>query len=190
MHFRRLACFLLGAWLGGGLFMDVVVTQNFRSVDRLMAKPAQPAARQLEKLGPEDARMLLRHAVSEQNRWYFEFWGDMEAGLGAALLLFLLFGSSETKFTLLLALLMLLIVIVQRFALTPQMVVLGRGIDWIPTDQPSAERSRFWMLHGAYVGLEALNWALGFFLTGKLLLRRRKKAQEPYMDLAEDRARS
>ena len=96
--------------------MAMVATQNFRSVDRLLAKPAAPAAEQLQKLGPGFARMLLRHQVSEQNRWYFETWGIAEIGLGLALLLVLLFGSTETKFTLLLALLMLLIAIVQRLA--------------------------------------------------------------------------
>jgi hypothetical protein len=174
VHFRRFACFLLGLWLGGGLFMDMVVTQNFRSVDRLLAKPAPAAAQLLGKLGPGAPRVLLRHQVSEQNRWYFETWGLIETGLGAALLLILLFGSTEKNFSLLLALLMLLIAIVQRFALTPWMVFLGRIIDWIPIDQPSAERSRFWMLHNAFVGLELLNWALGLLLTARLLFRSRK----------------
>jgi hypothetical protein len=160
--------------------MDMVVTQNFRSVDRLLAKPVAPAAQQMEKLGPDAARMLLRHQVSEQNRWYFETWGLIEPAIGVALLLILLFGSTEKNFSLLLALLMLLIAIVQRFALTPQMVFLGRIIDWISIDQPSPERSRFWLLHNAYVGLELVNWALGFLLTGKLLFRssRRGKDQE------------
>jgi hypothetical protein len=187
VHFRRFACFLLGLWLGGGLFMDMVVTQNFRSVDRLLAKPAPAAAQQLEKLGPAAARVLLRHQVSEQNRWYFETWGVIETALGAALLLILLFGSTEKNFSLLLALLMLLTAIVQRFALTPWMVFLGRIIDWIPIDQPSAERSRFWMLHNAYVGLELLNWTLGFILTGKLIFRGRRRRGDENAELLEPR---
>jgi hypothetical protein len=190
VHFRRFACFVLGLWLGGGLFMDMVVTQNFLSVDRLLAKPAPPAAQQLDKLGPGDARVLLRHQVSEQNRWYFETWGMLEIPIGVVLLLILLFGSTEKNFSLLLALLMLLIAVVQRFALTPQMVILGRVIDWIPVDQPSSERSRFWMLHNAFVGLELLNWALGLFLTGKLLFRSRKRSGEPDAELSERRDRT
>jgi hypothetical protein len=157
--------------------MDMVVTQNFRSVDRLLAKPTPAAAQQIGKLGAADARFLLRHQVSEQNRWYFETWGLIAAVLGAALLMVLIFGSTERNFTLLLALLMLLIAIVQRFALTPQMVFLGRLIDWVPADQPSPDRTRFWMLHNAFVGLELLNWALGFFLTAKLLFRRKKAGE-------------
>jgi hypothetical protein len=188
MHFRRFACFLLGAWLACGLFMATVATQNFRSVDRLLAKPAAPAAEQLNKLGP-DARNLLRYQVSEQNRWYFETWEIVQVVFGILLLLVLLFGSNETNFTLLLSLLMLLIVLVQRFALTPQIVTLGRIIDFVPIDQPSAERSRFWLLHSTYSGVEVLKWALGFLLTARLLFRRRKKPGEvdPDSDAAERR---
>jgi hypothetical protein len=164
--------------------MDMVATQNFRSVDRLLAKPAPGAAQQLEKLGRGDARVLLRHQVSEQNRWYFETWGVAEVSIGAALLLVLIFGSTEKNLSLLFALLMLLIAIVQRFALTPQIVVLGRIIDWIPVDQPSPERSRFWMLHNAFVGLELLNWALGFLLTAKLLFRSRRRSKDEESELS------
>ena len=31
--------------------------------------------------------------------------------------------------------------------------LLRQPIDWVPRDQPSPERSTFWMLHSAYVGL-------------------------------------
>ena len=88
----------------------MVVTQNFRSVDRLLAKPAAPSRTAVGQTGAGAARMfLLRHQVSEQNRWYFETWGLIESALGAPLLMVLIFGSTEKNFTLLLALLMLLI---------------------------------------------------------------------------------
>lgn len=170
--------------------MDMVATQNFRSVDRLLAKPAAPAAQQFAKQGPEAARTLLRYQASEQNRWYFETWGLVETGIGAALLLVLLFGSTETNVTLLLPFLMLLIAIVQRFALTPQIVVLGRIIDWVPLGEPSPERSRFWMLHNAFVGLELMNWALGLVLTAKLLFRRKRRVTDPDDEELERRARA
>ena len=170
--------------------MDMVAIQNFRSVDRLLAKPAPGAAHEFEKLAPGAARVLLRHQVSEQNRWYFETWGTIEIGIGAALLLILLFGSTEKNFTLLLALLMLLIAVVQRLALTPMMVALGRVIDWVPIDQPSAERSRFWMLHNAFVGLDLLNWVLGFFLTARLIFRSRRRSVDQDAELLEPRDRA
>jgi len=169
--------------------MDTVVIQNFQSVDRLLAKPAAPAAQLLGKIGSPAARMLLRHQVSEQNRWFFEAWGWTAIALGTALLMVLLFGSTETKTTVIVALLMLLVAVVQRLALTPEMVALGRAIDWVPRDQPSAERSTFWLLHNAYVGLELLNLALGLFLGSKLLFRsRRKHGPDPDAELMERRS--
>jgi hypothetical protein len=104
--------------------------------------------------------------------------------MAAAVLVILLFGSTEKNFTLLICLLMLLIAILQRFALTPQIVFLGRIVDWVPVDQPSPERSRFWMLHRAFVGLELLNWLLGFFLTAKLLFRSRRRGKGDEVELS------
>jgi hypothetical protein len=179
MHFRRLACFLLGSWLTGGLFMATVATQNFRSVDRLLAKPAAPARQQVDTLGRDSARMLLRYQVAEQNRLYFETWGLVETVIGFMLLMVLLFGSAETNFTLLLALLMLLIAVVQRFVLTPEIVILGRVIDFVPATQPSPERSHFWVLHAAYSSIEVLKWGLGVALTARLLFRRRRRPEGP-----------
>lgn len=169
--------------------MDTVATQNFRSVDRLLAQPAAPAGEQIEKMGQQVARTLLRHQVSEQNRWYFEMWGLAEIGLGGALLMVLLFGSSETNAMLVLPVLMLLIAVAQRFALTPQMVVIGRVIDWVPASEASSDRSRFWLLHNAFVGLDLVNWALGIYLTSKLLFRR-KKSGDPDEEALERRART
>jgi hypothetical protein len=168
--------------------MDMVVIQNFRAVDRLLAKPTAPAAEQLRKLGAAPARMLLRHQVSEQNRWYFEAWGLAGVMFGLALLLVLLFGSSETKVTLLIALLMFLFTVLQRFALTPEMVALGRVIDWVPQGQQSAERATFWLLDNAYVGLELLNFVLGFSLAAKLILRRARRGMDQDLELMEQRS--
>jgi hypothetical protein len=175
VHFRRLACLLLGAWLAAGFFMAMVATQNFRSVDRLLAKPSIVAAQQLDKLGPGPARALLRYQVSEQNRWYFETWGFAEIILGVALFSVLLFGSTETKFSLVLSLLMLLIALAQRLMLTPEIVALGRLIDFLPAGVASADRARFWMLHTVFSGAEVLKWVLGLIITVKLLIRTRRR---------------
>jgi hypothetical protein len=177
MHYRRFASLLLGAWLTGGLFMATVATQNFRSVDRLLARPAAPAAQEIHKLGSAAARALLRYQVAEQNRWYFQTWETAQLALGGLLLAVLLFGSSEGALTLLLPVLMLLMTLVQAFALTPNIVALGRIIDFVPPGQPSAERSRFWLLHSGYAGLELAKWVLGFLLAARLLFRRRRKPE-------------
>src|SRR5947208_11673763 len=85
MNIRYFACWLLGGWIAGSLFMILVATQNFRSVDRLLAAPGSAAA-QIGKIGRDEARTFLRFQVSEQNRWYFETWEKIQLALGLALL--------------------------------------------------------------------------------------------------------
>ena len=86
MHTRRLSSLLLGAWLAGSLFMWMVATQNFRSVDRLLESPSPQASTQFDKLGRDGARTLLRYHVGEQNRWYFETWELAQIVVGALLI--------------------------------------------------------------------------------------------------------
>src|ERR1700704_4722035 len=85
MNARSVAVWLLGGWIAGSLFMIMVATQNFRSVDRLLAAPGGAGA-QIEKMGRDEARAFLRFQVSEQNRWYFETWEKIQLALGVILL--------------------------------------------------------------------------------------------------------
>jgi hypothetical protein len=162
MKIRYFAIWLTGGWMAGSLFMILVATQNFRSVDRLLAAPAS-AASQIEKLGRDQARAFLRYQVSEQNRWYFQTWEKIQLALGIALLAAtfrqsrILLGLAAAIFALLLA---------ERFYLTPEIVRLGRLIDFAPQ---APERSAFWTFHGAYSSIELAKLALGFFLSGRLI---------------------
>jgi hypothetical protein len=174
MHFRRFAAFLLGAWLAGCLFMDMVATQNFRSVDRLLATSSPQLAERVQAMGGHDAaRMLLRHQVAEQNRWYFETWEQVQIGLGVALFLVLLFGAVADRWMLFFTLVMLALVLIDHFFLTPEITRLGRAIDFVPPGTSSPERARFWLLHGSYAASELVKLGAGIVLAVLLLRRRR-----------------
>src|SRR5689334_9096845 len=140
MTTRYLASWLLGAWMAGSLFMIMVATQNFRSVDRLLAAPGSASA-QVEKMGRADARTFLRYQVSEQNRWYFETWELIQLGLALATLAAVARG---TRLAPVLAGAMLALLLVERFYLTPEIVRLGRLIDFVPQAASSPERDHFW----------------------------------------------
>jgi hypothetical protein len=177
MPLRRFLCFLLGIWLAGGFFMAYFATENFRGVDRLLAQPNSAAAVEFKTLGPGAARALLRYQVSEQNRRYFTTWEEAQLAVGLFFFFLALF-SKEGKFSLALALGMLLIVVLQRFLLTPQIVSLGREIDFIPPEVSSPTRSRFWVLHGAYSGVELLKWVLGLTLAARLCFKQSPRSGE------------
>ena len=156
--------------------MAWVATENFRSVDRTMESPSPVAALQFKSLGPTQTRMMLRYLVSEQNRYYFEYWDDVQIIYGLFFFFFLLFGTKEGKFPLGLALAMLLITMAQRFLLTPELISLGRNIDFIPPDMHSGQRTKFYVLHGGYAAAEVAKWGFGVVLGLALILAKRRSA--------------
>ena len=61
------------------------------------------------------------------------------------------------------------LLLLERFYLTPEIVRLGRLIDFIPHAAKSIERDVFWRFHGAYSGVELAKLALGLLLSGRLV---------------------
>jgi hypothetical protein len=162
-----MACWLLGAWIAGSLFMIMVATQNFRSVDRLLASPGGAGGR-IEQMGRPEARTFLRYQVSEQNRWYFETWEKAQMALAAGLLALVWTGLRQRPVMMVSALALLALLLAERFYLTPEIVRLGRLIDFTPAAASSPERDLFWRFHGAYSGVELTKLALELFLSALL----------------------
>jgi hypothetical protein len=160
----------LGVWLAGGLFLSWVATENLLGVDRLLAAPNPRAALDIRTLGPGEARLLLRHEASEQNRRLFANWETVQIVLGCGFLFFLLFGTHESKASLLLVLLMVLLVLLQRFLLTPELTGLDRMLDYVP-DGSSGEHYKLRAVQYAYTVVELCKLGLGLALTVRLVVR-------------------
>jgi hypothetical protein len=157
--------------------MDMVATQNFRSVDRVLAAPPPQIAERIQAMGGHDlARAFLRYQASELNRAYFDNWERAQIVLGAVLFLVLLFGSPPNRLMVLLTLLMLGLVLLMHFYLTPEITRLGRTIDFVSPGTPSPDRTRFWTFHGAYSACELVKFGLGTVLA-VLLVRRRRRGE-------------
>ena len=151
--------------------MILVATQNFRSVDRLLAAPAGAAAK-VEQMGHDEARTFLRYHVSEQNRWYFETWEKIQLALGAAAVAGAWSALRDRRLFGIMALAMFALLLVERFYITPEIVRLGRLIDFIPQYVSSPERDTFWRFHNAYSGIELTKLALGFAVSARLTFTR------------------
>src|ERR1700723_3987668 len=85
LHWHRIAAFLTGCLILGSLFMIFVATQNFGTVDRVLAAPPHEATQMFQTLGPENTRLLLRYLAGEENRLYFTSWELAQIALGAVL---------------------------------------------------------------------------------------------------------
>ncbi len=124
----------------------------------------------IEKIGEDDARLLLRHLAMEQSRSYFGLWEDAQMVLGGALLLLLLMSSQTRMFPVLMAAAMLLVVLFQHFAVLPEMIFRGREADFPPGNANIVIQARVWTLGQIYVGLEALKLIVGCILTSYLFV--------------------
>ena len=182
MHTRRLACFLLGLWLGAGVFMEWVSRENVAVADRILAQPDPAAAVRIAMLdkaiGKNETRLLLRYEASEQNRSYYELWEIVQVVLAALFFFFLLFGTTEGKVSLALALTLLILVLLQRFLLTPELSGLGKLLDFSNPALVGGERERFRVTHAAYTAMEVAKWGLQIALGAVLIARGRVKSTD------------
>ena len=179
---RALMTFVLGGLLVGIILIGFVAAENFFVVDRLLESPASTEYRRefqqrLEPLPDGEARIVLRYLSSELNRFYFRVWGGAEVLL-TGLLLFLAARSRGPKDRALTigAGAMFALSVLMTFYLTPQIVEVGRAIDFVPREPPPPEVGRFGMLHGAYSVLDLAKLLIGIWLTVRLVRRSPKVA--------------
>jgi hypothetical protein len=163
---QRLALVVMGAWLMGTVCTSVVASENFYTIDRLLAgSPNGSFTTAVQQLGQPQARDLLRYLSSELNRLYFEIWNIAQLVLGA-LVLWLVVGSTQydpasVRRAVRGVIAMLTIVVAMLVWLTPSIVSLGRSLDFVPRDPAPPGMQRFWVLHAAYTSLEMLKLTIG-----------------------------
>jgi hypothetical protein len=158
---ERLAMFALGVWLAGTILVSVVAAQNFYTIDRLLAESPNATFMSLvERIGRSEARDLLRYLSSELNRLYFQLWNVTQFVIGALVFWLLAANRSATKARWGVVAMLGLVVVVIVW-LTPQIISLGRGLDFVPRDPAPPSLGRFGMFHGLYLILEALKLAIG-----------------------------
>ena len=163
---------LLGLWLGAGIVTDVTVTTNFSTVDRFLQSPGSIATSiELNKIGRDRLREILRRNAGEENNYIFENFELAELGLGAVLFFVLLFGDRPQISMLAFTAVMEVIVGVQHFFLSPQITALGRQIVGLAKSTP--EYQRFWMFHGIYSGSEILKLVIGIAFFLRLVIRQK-----------------
>ena len=162
---RAAAALCMGVWLMGTICVSVVATQDFYTIDRLLASPGNETfARMVEQIGPGESRSLLRYLASELNRLFFQLWNLAQFGIGAAVL-WLVLGIPQA-FKLRWPLIgMLAVVAFLTIWVTPQLLAVGRSLDFVPRDPEPRSLTTFGMLHATYAILEVLKFAVGILVT-------------------------
>jgi hypothetical protein len=160
---RTVAGILLGLWLGLTCVVALVAAENFLMIDRLLAaRPHAAFAAAVDQLGHGEARLTLRYLSSELNRHWFGYSGWIGLALGAALLAIAWrLGGRQLRigFGVMLAISLAMV-----FYLTPQIVEVGRQLDFVAPGGNSAVRAVFGRLHGVYSTLELVKLAIGLWM--------------------------
>ncbi len=168
MQIQRLAVLVLGLWLGAGIFADIAVTRNFNTVERFLANPGTAsAANEIDAIGRDREREILRRNAAEENNGIFHDWERAELVIGAAVIALLAL-ERAAAIDLAIAAVMIAIVAVQTLALSPRISALGRLIPSMPPGDPAV--AHFWTMHGIYSGSEILKLLFGFALSLRLCL--------------------
>jgi hypothetical protein len=177
IHARRAILFLLGIWIGGSLLVSFATYANFSNIDDVLQTPGSVRASvELNKLGRDDARLLLRRYVGEDNADVIFNWERISAAIGVSLFFLLLFADQPHKVTLGGVLLMTAIVLGQHF-ITPEIADLARKMDDLPADDPM--HATFGALHGTYASLEILKVLTGLIVAWRLTRRERRETVGP-----------
>jgi len=162
---RSWAIFCMAVWLTGILAVAVVATENFFTIDRLLeAKPNPAFAADVDKLGYDGTRDLLRYLSSELNRLYFRYWNLAQLAVGILALWFVvkLPVGGRPKWGIVS---MLAIALFLTFLITPSILSVGRSIDFVPRDPRPAGLRTFGLLHAAYTVFDGIELILGILVT-------------------------
>jgi hypothetical protein len=192
MSSRRIAVFLLGFWLGCSLFMGWVATHNLRSVDPILKQSDRQLQREIKDIGYDRVKTLLRFEAAELNRHFFYYWEWAQIILTLIVAAVLLDATSGNKLTMILMAGIMLMLLVQHFLVGPEVLELGRGLDFAPPDQMLDERRAFRTFHTYYSSIELIKIVLVGFIGVRMLLhgssgkRRRRTAAAGKLDMVDD----
>jgi hypothetical protein len=107
---------------------------------------------------------LLRYLSSELNRLYFQYWNVAQLlfGLFVLWMIVKLPHSTRAKWY---VVAMLAIGLVLTIVITPQLLYVGRELDFVPHDPQTPRLRTFGLLHAAYTLLDAIQMILGIMVT-------------------------
>ena len=171
MHTRRLASFLIGAWLLGSLLIAFVMIPGMqRQTEAILAAPPSAIAKDIDDLGPDVARLMLDYQVAEATRFIEQIWGIAQLGLAGALLAAVVFTAHRSKFLIATSAVMAVLVCLQTLYILPTVRATGRVIDFLPPAAVSPARATNHSFQVWYQVCEVLKFLGAVGLAGRLVI--------------------
>ena len=140
------------------------------SVGRLLIAQPQRMQQIIFTLTEPEKRSLFFYAANELNRFFIYCWGAAQLVLALAILGVLAL-ARQAKWQIILAACMLLCALASYFLLVPQLISLGRNLDFAPADQLAPERRQYSSIFLFYTIFDVLKLLLGLSLAFLILKR-------------------
>lgn len=176
MHYRRIAAFLIGAWILGSGFLALIATQNTDIAERVLQLTPPDVIKSTEATGRDAVQSILRFEAAEQNRSYLSLWELCQILIGVLMLGALTLSSQVNRIALIVGSSMVMVVCFMHFALTPEMRYLGRLQAFTPV---ANGHTRYLLLKALYTGLEGFKLLLGCGIAGYLFVFKPKPRRAP-----------
>ncbi len=172
MHATRIATFLLGAWIGCCVGIDLLALQSLRLVGRAIDSAGPFAADMIRKSGQartSQIALLLRHFSAEQYRYYFSTWETIQIP-GALLVAGVLYLAAGKRWIPQILCGLMLALVLFQLAIQPELTFRGRAADFPPGNQMLGTQARVWALTEVWLGAESAKLLIGGLLDGYLML--------------------
>jgi len=166
-----MATAILGVWIGITVFMWFAAGKSFSTVERVLQSQNPQFLKITKPLSPADTRELLRNVAAEINRTLFGVYGWAQLVLGAVMLALLLRQTPRDSFAIAITCTMLAFVLILTLVITPQILNVGRSLDFVPRNPAPPDLARFGMLHGAYTMLDGIKLLAGLGLLVRRIMR-------------------
>ena len=166
-----LAVAILGAYIASTLCMWFAATASFSTVENVLKRAEPQFLETTQPLGEGPTRVVLRYMASEINRTLFRGYGALQIGLGAILLLVVWWQTPRNAVDIGVVAAMLALSVILTLVITPLLVSIGRGIDFLPRNPRPPVMPRFWVLHGSFTGLDGVKLLAGIGLLIRWIFR-------------------
>jgi hypothetical protein len=172
MHTRRVGAFLIGAWLLGALLTSFIASQSYTNVDRFFSNPPPQVSKEIDDVGPDVMRQILRFQASQHNRHVFETWEVIQLGILTALLATSFLTSHRSRIVIISTALMIVMVLIAYLQLTPIMNALSRSYDFLPAGAATQERENYNYYSVWYRVMDVFKAIFALLIAGRLLFDR------------------
>ena len=158
--------FCMAVWLAGTVILGVIVVQNLYTVDRLLTDSPNGVFRHAvdTMTTAPTVRDLLRYLASELDRLYFQYWNLAQLPLGI-LTLSLVSKLPNSRHPTWEIASMLGVVLFLMIFVTPEMLSVGRSLDFVASDPMPATLRKLALFHTAYAVFTLINIVLGILVT-------------------------